>query len=88
VIVDDTVQDSYRKTIKVYDWIIDYFERIIEEARTDIAFGPMPWSLSEIDHNRYVITDLRSIKRTRFNCGRTTLKGRVCTIDGQVEGLR
>ncbi|MNS34044.1 hypothetical protein D3C72_661660 [compost metagenome] len=32
--------------------------RVIEEARTDLAYGPIPWSLNEIDFHRYVITDL------------------------------
>lgn len=32
--------------------------RVLEEARADLAFGPMPWSLNEINFQRYVITDL------------------------------
>ncbi|RUT35660.1 nucleotidyltransferase domain-containing protein [Paenibacillus zeisoli] len=31
---------------------------VLEEARTDLAYGPMPWSLNEINFQRYVITDL------------------------------
>ncbi|WP_433942921.1 nucleotidyltransferase domain-containing protein [Paenibacillus sp. SN-8-1] len=96
VILDDTTEIAYHKTIKAYDWIIECFVvtcssyrdifnegiyaanpslqrmlveghvikceeegiRVIEEARTDLAYGPMPWSLNEINYQRYVITDL------------------------------
>lgn len=96
VILDDTTEIAYHKTIKAYDWIIECFVltsssyrdifnegiyaanpslqrmlneghiirceedglRVIEEAQTDLDFGPMPWSLNEINLQRYVITDL------------------------------
>ncbi len=35
----------------------DRAEGIIEEARTDLEYGPMPWSVFEIDRARYTISD-------------------------------
>lgn len=96
VILDDTAEYAYRKTLKTYNWIVEYFvltsssyrdifnegiqaanpslqrmldegriikcdecgARIIEEARSDLSYGPMLWSSDEIDEHRYLITDL------------------------------
>jgi len=32
-------------------------DRIVEEAKADLAFGPMPWSDAEIDYARYMIAN-------------------------------